>query len=505
MLWQVRFLPFPLMKKSITYLSFILGGLVIAFGTFFAQSAHATIIASMTQTGSAPCGEWMCYQQLGTGLTGTARTIYIKLNQSFGHNDSDDEIWNLLEYNSGAYTGAQIVATTTVQDHTTDTDLTQTFDTAYVLDNTKYYAFVMRGGQSNTGHYYDIEGAAPGDYPDGTAYYCTDNGNYSDPYQHDSNFTTDTNCHTPTRQVYFILTDDQSNGGDENIIWSNPPLDATTTLNNNFTASATISHLTANQIYSVFFVAELQATGTGPSAWPAGSQFVKSAGLASLSSSTYVQLPMKLENGTYSFAAAIFDGVVIDPNFQGYLDRSVTNGIVDDSPNFVTAPPENTFTHESVFSGVTSTPQIDCSAWNWTETYLGTIPFFSQDFGQRASCEIKNFVNDLVVETKIYIGGAFIQIVSLFTNVFPINIIAGLNEDIDAAASAAATSSPIVLEGSGTFGGRSITLLTSTTTDWIADNASYDYKELLDKVLYLITFCVILLECVYAIKLFKRI
>lgn len=78
---------------------------------------------------------------------------------------------------------------------------------------------------------------------------------------------------------------------------------------------------------------------------------------------------------------------------------------------------------------------------------------------------------------------AFKVIASTTKSTFPLSVVISFNNDINAA-QATSTDIKIALGGNGTFGGRTYTFYSSSTTAWIQDQTGFDYKSFFDKLLY---------------------
>jgi hypothetical protein len=136
--------------------------LAIVFLLALPLSASAATIKQQTTSSAAQSGNncfvgagGPCYQKLGTGLTGYARTYDI-----IGFNSSGND-WNTLEECTDAtYSSCSVVATTNTADAGSNVAFTFTFGTAYCLVSSKYYrvhldlaniGYAYKGNSSGSG------------------------------------------------------------------------------------------------------------------------------------------------------------------------------------------------------------------------------------------------------------------------------------------------------------------------------------------------------------------
>ena len=127
------------------------------------------------------------------------------------------------------------------------------------------------------------------------------------------------------------------------------------------------------------------------------------------------------------------------------------------------------------------------------------------DFGQDAdyvSCKISNLINQLTFNVTQNLTNAINGTYNTFTGIFPIDVFADFNNDISIAQafSNSTSSTPLVLKGQSivdaitgvptgqyTFGGMTMPVLNATTTSWIKNKAGFDYRTVIDYILYAVT------------------
>ena len=132
-----------------------------------------------------------------------------------------------------------------------------------------------------------------------------------------------------------------------------------------------------------------------------------------------------------------------------------------------------------------------CAAFNWLD---------SKTWGCNAYSGTFDFVNAAAnLETDAF-NGATVAI----SKTFIFQPIVMLNQDIkQAQVSTSTDSSGLVFAGTGKiFGGRSFTIFSATTTDWIENIVGFDYRGFFDKILYLFTGLIILGSTILIIKSF---
>ncbi|MFI5205316.1 MAG: hypothetical protein ACHQVK_00060 [Candidatus Paceibacterales bacterium] len=115
------------------------------------------------------------------------------------------------------------------------------------------------------------------------------------------------------------------------------------------------------------------------------------------------------------------------------------------------------------------------------------------------TCGIENLMNDIATSTanRTYIITR--NSVSMITNSFLLSPIVTLNNDIALASQNTSTQS-IILQSSSTFNGLPIVLYTSSTTSWIKDKAGFDYKDIFAKIMYVMTFAIIVASVIKTLK-----
>jgi hypothetical protein len=127
------------------------------------------------------------------------------------------------------------------------------------------------------------------------------------------------------------------------------------------------------------------------------------------------------------------------------------------------------------------------------------------DFGQDADyvgCKINNLINQLTFNVTQNLTDSFNGTYNTFTGIFPIDIFADFNNDISIAQtySNSTSSNPLVLKGQSiadaitgaptgqyTFGGYTMPILSATTTSWIQTKSGFDYRGVIDNILYALT------------------
>lgn len=107
--------------------------------------------------------------------------------------------------------------------------------------------------------------------------------------------------------------------------------------------------------------------------------------------------------------------------------------------------------------------------------------------------------------TKNYATGLMNSTYGVMSNVFPLSIIAGINNDINLAIDQeqSATSSVDVVIGNGSstvFMGRQYTFYNASTTSWIKDKLGFDYRAFMSKLIWAFTGIVIVLITYIIIK-----
>ena len=127
------------------------------------------------------------------------------------------------------------------------------------------------------------------------------------------------------------------------------------------------------------------------------------------------------------------------------------------------------------------------------------------EFGEDAdyiSCKLNNFINQLTFNATQNITDAINGTYNTFTGIFPIDVFADFNNDISIAQaySNSTSSTPLVLKGQSiadattglptgqyTFGGLTMPVLTSSTTSWIQTKSGFNYRGVIDNILYALT------------------
>lgn len=153
---------------------------------------------------------------------------------------------------------------------------------------------------------------------------------------------------------------------------------------------------------------------------------------------------------------------------------------------------------QNSFLGSTSTLVFSTSSPTFQLEICPSGGFFTGASVDAVICGVKNLVrtifNDVIDGIKSLLNTAG----NLLTHIFPVSVFVNLNNDF---AQIQATSTPeIVFNSSSTFGGRRYELLTSSTMDTVTNKLHFDYRTILDKLLYLGAGALILAQTIALIK-----
>ena len=114
---------------------------------------------------------------------------------------------------------------------------------------------------------------------------------------------------------------------------------------------------------------------------------------------------------------------------------------------------------------------------------------FSSSTLNGISCYGSNFFKKLYNTGVIIANKAVSTAGYILTHTFPISVFYTVNSDFQTAIDNATSSKDIILESAHpeVFGGRSYSIITSSTMDTVSQNIGFDYKTILDYVLYAFT------------------
>lgn len=116
--------------------------------------------------------------------------------------------------------------------------------------------------------------------------------------------------------------------------------------------------------------------------------------------------------------------------------------------------------------------------------------FFSSSTIGGISCVVNNFWKNSANTIIDWYYKAVSTAGDIFVSTFPINIFYNINKNFQDAIDNATSSKTIILnEGNDTnlFGGHSVTLITSSTMDTVSQNIGFDYKTIMDYIIYALT------------------
>lgn len=102
-------------------------------------------------------------------------------------------------------------------------------------------------------------------------------------------------------------------------------------------------------------------------------------------------------------------------------------------------------------------------------------------------CYVENGVGIIAAKTAQSLGDILRAVTDKISSVFPLSVIKSFNEDVQAAQATSSIPSLIISGQGAILTGRSFTFLTATTTDWIASQTGFDYKQFFDYAIWIFT------------------
>lgn len=160
---------------------------------------------------------------------------------------------------------------------------------------------------------------------------------------------------------------------------------------------------------------------------------------------------------------------------------------------------ELTFT---VYRYTTDTELEETDLFILEECVSGGI--FSSSSLDSIFCNIRNGVRTIGNVLNNSIKASFNWIVNAFLNIFPINIFSHVNNAFIITRANATSSIPIVFGGNGTFGGRYYTILDNDTLNNESAKFGFDYRSLLDKIMYLVVGGLMIFQTILVIQHLKK-
>lgn len=144
-----------------------------------------------------------------------------------------------------------------------------------------------------------------------------------------------------------------------------------------------------------------------------------------------------------------------------------------------------------------------------TSTYVNDISAHCSQTGdfsvwnpQDWFCVVTDGISNMfqIMQDKVTV--AYNRIILVFQSIFPLNVYADINNDLDAAQASSTIQTDIILTDTShhIFGGHSFTILNSSTTAWVKDDANFDYKRWFDYMLYGVTGMLIIGTALMVIK-----
>lgn len=211
-----------------------------------------------------------------------------------------------------------------------------------------------------------------------------------------------------------------------------------------------------------------------------------------------------LQNATWSAYMFLADGNRTITNYSNYLTFRVGTSTATYPTNSTTtnlAGPFGTIQNQSPWQPTVTTysPQNTCLT-----NFASSSIFDPNTISQVVYCAWHDFTENIVDESQSKSALVLNQAVAVFKGVFPISLISAVNDDVTAAENSTSTNADIVIAAgtSTVFGGRQLAFLTASTTSWISENAKFDYKGFIEKMLYLLVGGYILFT---SIKAFMKI